>query len=58
LHSSGSRGQAREHALRSALDIVSALPASQRDAHYLDPDPNTAIKGLGPAELAALVPRS
>jgi hypothetical protein len=33
------------------------LSEEQRDPTYLRPDPNEGLVGLGPAELAARVPR-
>jgi hypothetical protein len=55
-HAGGNRGGAHEHALRRAHEIIAGLPEEQRDPTYLR-DPNEGLDGLGPAELAALVPR-
>jgi hypothetical protein len=57
LHAGGERGRAHEHARRRAQEIIAGLSEEQRDPTYLRPDPNEGLVGLGPAELAARVPR-
>jgi hypothetical protein len=55
LHAGGERGRAHEHARRRSQEIVAVLPEGQRDPRYLHEPDN--LDGLGPAELAARVPR-
>jgi hypothetical protein len=55
LHAGGERGRAREHALRRSHEIIGGLPEEQRDPRYLHGPDN--LDGLGPAELAARIPR-
>jgi hypothetical protein len=51
----GDHANANEHALQQAHEIVAALPPAQRSPRYLHvPDD---LAGLGPAELAARIPR-
>jgi hypothetical protein len=56
IHASGERGQAHEHALRSAHALIGALPIEQQDPSYVTaPDPLAEI--ADPGELAARIPR-
>jgi|SRR5215211_3315464 len=55
MHAGGERGRAHEYARQRASEIISVLPEAERDPRYLD-EPEQ-LNGLGPAELAAHVPR-
>ena len=55
LHAGAERGRAHEHARRRSHEIIAGLPEEQRDPRYLREPDN--LDGLGPAELAARVPR-
>jgi hypothetical protein len=55
LHAGSERGRAHEHARRRSHEIIAGLPEEQRDPRYLHEPDN--LDGLGPAELAARVPR-
>jgi hypothetical protein len=54
-YAGGDHAIANEHALQQAHEIVTALPQAQRDPRYLHVPEDLA--GLGPAELAARIPR-
>jgi hypothetical protein len=55
LHAGGERGRAHEHARRRSQEIIAELPEEQRSPRYLHQPDN--LDGLGPAELAARLPR-
>jgi hypothetical protein len=55
LHAGGERGRAHEHALRRSHEIIAGLPEEQLNPRYLHEPDN--LDGLGPAELAARIPR-
>jgi hypothetical protein len=56
LHAGGERSRAHEHARHRSHEIIAGLPEEQRGPAYLR-DPNEGLAGLGPAELAARIPR-
>jgi hypothetical protein len=55
IRAGGEGGRANEHALRRSHEIIAVLPEAQRDPRYLHEPDN--LDGLGPAELAARIPR-
>jgi hypothetical protein len=57
LHSAGEQGNAHVLAHEHSHTIIAGLSQRQQDPRYLTPDPNDGLENLGPAELAARVPR-